>query len=128
MIDHLDIKLKLFLLTSPFIIGFISLTMDLRIACSKEYDVMIAALQRSACLEFITTLWGEQSIRARLLVISMVGGLIAFPTYHIRKGALDPLDYQNFPASLKKKINTASWLNTIAFTWLTVGYFFLLPR
>ena len=128
MIDHLDIKLKLFLLISPFIIGFISLAMDLRIACSKEYDVMIAALQRSACLPFITTLWGEKSIRARVLVITMVGGVIAFPTSSIRKGALDPLDYQNFPVSIKNKINTASWLNTVAFTWLTADYFFLIPR
>ncbi|MFA7892741.1 hypothetical protein [Pseudomonas putida] len=125
MIKNFDITFQLLFLATPFILGLTGLAMDLRIAGSKEYNVMIGALQRSACLPFIVSLWGEKTLRARMLVTFMVTGIIKYPKSSIRRGMLDAQDYEQFPSSMKKRIVISSWLNTVAFSWLIIGAYFL---
>ncbi|MBF8675135.1 hypothetical protein IRZ53_10605 [Pseudomonas fulva] len=125
MIKNFDITFQLLFLATPFALGLTGLAMDLRIAGSKEYNVMIGALQRSACLPFIVTLWGEKTLRARMLVTFMVAGIIKYPKSSIRRGMLDAQDYEQFPSSMKKRIVISSWLNTVAFSWLIIGSYFL---
>lgn len=125
MIKSLDIKLQLLFLATPFILRLTGLAMDLRIAGSKEYKIMIEALQRSACLPFIVTLCGEKTLRARMFVTFMVAGVIKYPKSSIRQGMLDAQDYEQFPPSVRKRIVAASWLNTVAFGWLIIGSYFL---
>lgn len=125
MIDHLDIKLRLFIVASPFCLGLTALAMDFQIASSQQYKEMVKALHRSPCLSYAITLWGEKSIRSRMLVIFMVAGAITFPISSIRRGLLDKEDYEQFPRPLKTKIIIASWLNTTGFTWLVINYFII---
>ena len=99
--------------------------MDLRIAGSKEYKIMIGALQRSACLPFIVTLCGEKTLRERMFVTFLVAGIIKYPKSSIRQGMLDAQDYEQFPSPTKKRIVISSWLNTVAFSWLIIGSYFL---
>jgi len=125
MIDHLDIKLKLFLVASPFCLCLTALAMDLHIACSRQYEVMTAALHRSPCLSYSVRLWGEKSVRSRMLVTFMIASAITLPNSSIRKGSLDARDFEHFPKPLKAQITIASWLNTTGFSWLIINYFII---
>lgn len=125
MIDHLDLKIQLILVGSPFCLCLSGLASDFHIACSRHYHVMTSALQRSPCLSFAVNIWGERNISSRMLVIFIVAGAITFPKFNMRKGNLDAQDYEQLPHYLKRKIYLASWLNTIGFTWLTINYFIL---
>lgn len=124
MTDQFDIKVKLFLLASPFCLGLIGLAVDLHIACSRDFAKMTSALQRSACLPF-AKLWGQQSIRSRVLIISVISTELMFPNARIRRGSLDAQDYMEFPRSLKKRLVIAAWLNIVGFTWLIANSFIL---
>jgi hypothetical protein len=125
MIDHLDIKLRLLILASPFCLGLLSLAIDIQIACSRQYASMTKSLSRSKCLSYSVALWGEEHIRSRLLVIFMITGTITFPKSSIRRGILDARDYDQLPRNLRAKLVIASWANTIGFTWLTINYFLI---
>lgn len=124
MIDHLDFKIKLFLLAAPFCLILIGFAVALRIACSNHYKIMTSALPRSHCLVFATHMWGERSLSARLLVIAMISSELKSPTSSIRRGSLDIQDYQAFPEQLKRQIILASRANMLGFAWLTFNYFF----
>lgn len=125
MIDNLDFKVKLFSLAAPFCIGLTGLAIDIHIACTRHYKIMTSAVERSLCLSFATTLWGESSLGSRILVISMIGGTIISPKASIRRGSLDAQDYMAFPHYLKKRLIISSHLNTVGFTWLIFNSFFL---
>jgi hypothetical protein len=125
MIEHLDIKLRLLILASPFCLGLLSLAADAHIACSSQYAKMAKALSRSKCLSYAVALWGEKNIRSRLLVIFMITGAITFPKSSIRRGILDARDYDQLPSNLRTKLVVASWTSTIGFIWLTINYFLI---
>ncbi|AJQ50381.1 MULTISPECIES: hypothetical protein [Pseudomonas] len=122
MIDHLDVKIRLFLLGAPICLALIGLVADLHIACSRQYKEMTSALQRSACLPFATGMWGEQKIGSRILVISVIAGAIGSPAFSIRRGLLDEQDHLQFPRYLRGKILIASSLNTIGIAWVAAYY------
>lgn len=123
MIDHLDLKLRLFLLATPACLILLGLAADVHIACSRQYKEMTSALQRSACLPFATGMWGEKKIGSRVLVISVIAGAIGSPASSIRRGIMDEQDYLNFPRNLKRKILTSSSLNIIGIMWIAVNFF-----
>lgn len=125
MIDHLDVKLRLLLLGTPFFLALAGLVSDLHIACSSQYAKMAKALSRSKCLSYAVALWGEKNIRSRLLVIFMITGAITFPKSSIRRGILDARDYDQLPSNLRTKLVVASWTSTIGFIWLTINYFLI---
>ena len=122
MIDHLDVKLRLFLVGTPIFLALIGLASDLHIACSHQYKEMTSALQRSACLPFATSMWGENKIGSRILVISVIAGTIGSPASSIRSGLLDEQDHLQFPRKLRRKILIASSLNTIGIVWVAAYY------
>lgn len=125
MIEHSDLKLRLFLLATPACLILIGLAVDVHIACSRQYKEMTSALQRSACLPFATGMWGEKKIGSRVLVISVIAGAIGSPASSIRRGIMDEQDYLNFPQRLKRKILTSSSLNIIGIMWIAVNFFIL---
>ncbi|MFP3996295.1 hypothetical protein SHV74_17280 [Pseudomonas capeferrum] len=122
MIEHLDAKLRLFLLATPACLILIGLAYDVHIACSRQYKEMTSALQRSACLPFATGMWGEKKIGSRVLVISVIAGAIGSPTSSIRRGLMDERDYLQFPKKLKSKILISSSLNIIGIIWIAVNF------
>lgn len=125
MIDHLDLKIKLFLYIAPIFLCGIGLAVDLRIACSREYEAMASALQKSKCFEFATAVFSKQNIRGRVMIISMISNDLMNPTASIRRGSLDTQDYLNFPKPLKRKIIFSSRINGAGILWLILDYFFL---
>jgi len=122
MIEHLDLKLRLFLLATPACLILIGLATDVHIACSRQYKEMTSALQRSACLPFATGIWGEKKIGSRVLVISVIAGAIGSPNSSIRRGIMDERDYLQFPKRLKSKILFSSSLNIIGIIWIAVNF------
>lgn len=122
MIEHLDVKLRLFLLGTPICLALIGLASDLHIVCSRQYKEMTSALQRSACLPFATSMWGEKKIGSRILVISVIAGAIGSPASSIRSGLLDEQDHLQLPEKLRRKILIASSLNTIGIAWIAIYY------
>ena len=44
MIDHLDIKFRIFIVASPFCLGLTALAMDFHIASSQQYKEMVLSL------------------------------------------------------------------------------------
>ncbi|MFI7855799.1 hypothetical protein ACIF8Z_02260 [Pseudomonas promysalinigenes] len=125
MTDQLDVKVKLFLLAAPFCLSLIGLSLDLYIACSRDFKVMTSALQRSDCLPFAKFLYGQQGLRSKTLIISVISSELMFPNARIRRGSLDAQDYLEFPKGLRTRMVIAAWFNIAGFTWLIVNGFIL---
>lgn len=89
VIDHLELKLRLFLLGTPICLALIGHVSDVHIACSRQYKEMTSALQRSACLPFATGMWGEKKIGSRILVISVIAGAIGSPRFEHSQRAIE---------------------------------------
>ncbi|MNH11495.1 hypothetical protein D3C79_710090 [compost metagenome] len=125
MTDTLDVNVRLFLLASPFCLGLIGLSLDLYIACSRDFKVMTSALQRSDCLPFAKGLCGQQGLKSRVLIVSAISSELMFPNARIRRGSLDAQDYLEFPKGLRTRMVIAAWFNIVGFTWLIVNGFIL---
>lgn len=121
MIEDVDWKFRLFILASPFCLSLIGLGVDLYIACTRHYRVMTTALQHSECLSYAICLWGEKSVKSRMLVIAMIAGELMFHTASIRRGSLNAQDYTHLPKRLRSKLVVGSWLNAIGFIWLMLN-------
>ncbi|POF87142.1 hypothetical protein BGP80_03910 [Pseudomonas putida] len=113
---------SLVLLLSPFVIALTGVAIDLHIAGSRHFRVMEKALQRSPALDFYINLWGTHSLRSRGLVVAWMSGLLLYPSYSIKKGALHADDVRDFPRFLERRMRIASWLTGSGMLGLLVIY------
>lgn len=109
------------LLVSPFIIGLTGVAIDLQIAGSRHFRVMITALRRSSSLHMYLCLWGTNSLLSRAMVVSAMSGLLCFPDYSVKKRGLDAEDSRDFPTYLRRRMRLASWLTAIGALWLLMA-------
>lgn len=103
-------------MVTPLIVGLLGVAIDIHIARSRHFAVMLDSLQRSQGLQRWLSIWGSTDTLYRTLVVSSVSGGLLFPKYSIKKGLLDAKDIERFPTYLKRRMNIASCLAFIGFT------------
>lgn len=117
--------LKLAFLIFPFVIGLSGLAVNVRIAMSRDYQVVLSAITSNPYLEQMKLVWGGGNLRSRCLLMSTVSALVTFPRLHLYMGWLDEEELKHFPPRLKRKMSIALWLIFIALFWSLIGYFMI---
>ncbi|WP_449433754.1 hypothetical protein [Pseudomonas putida] len=113
---------KLVFLISPFVIGLSGVALIVRIALTREFDVVMSAITNNPYLERMKQFWGVESLRSRCLLVSAVSSLVTFPGPQLRRGWLCHEEVRNFPADLKRRLNISLWLVIIGSLWFFTGF------
>ncbi|MGH8383021.1 hypothetical protein [Pseudomonas sp.] len=106
---------------APFVIGLSGVAMGAYIACSRDFNIMLAALPNCLWLKQQIPLWGTTGLKSRCYLVNTVCAAMVYPSIGIRRGLFDADEIRNFPRSLKYRMIASVWLTTIGFVWLFVG-------
>ncbi len=100
----------LFALLGSMMLCAIGMSMELYVASSKHYRVMLRSFKNSAGLTFYLRLWGGRTLRARFWVVSAMAGLMVYHQYAVKRGILNAADVKAFPIKLRLMMQVSSWL------------------
>ncbi|WP_438282973.1 hypothetical protein [Pseudomonas alabamensis] len=100
----------LFALLGSMMLCAIGMSMELYVASSKHYRVMLRSFKNSASLTFYLRLWGGRTLRARFWVVSAMAGLMVYHQYAVKRGILNAADVKAFPIKLRLMMQVSSWL------------------
>lgn len=109
-------------LAGPFLVGLPGVAMSLYIASTREFHIMLSAIQSSPWFEQQKRGWGIGGLKSRWMLVCFVCGLLLLPGPHIRRGELDINELRNFPRGLKRRMLGSVWLTIIGFTWMLVAF------
>ena len=99
----------------PFMIALIGVAMDMHTACSRNFEVVLTALQKSPAAIWCVETWGTRGLIPRTLVASALAGAIARPRYFLVRGLLDAEEVAEFPEYLRRRMKVSNFLSTIGF-------------
>ncbi|MBT1121250.1 hypothetical protein ACYCFL_17560 [Stutzerimonas nitrititolerans] len=111
------LDLQIACLLSPFVISFFGMAIGVYIACSRHFEVMLAAFSSSAWAQQSRIL-GTTSLASRCYLVSSLSGALIFPQYLVRKGVLNADDVRNFPPALRRLMVISAWLVCLGMAWL----------
>jgi len=102
-IDHWNPWVAIFAIGGPFLLAIVSLTYSVYLSrCHLE--AIKDALKNSRYIY----LWGPSLGRRGLIwshyEMSKISGMVAWPKTYIRMGDLNPVDVENFPPHLKRRL------------------------
>ncbi|MFB4392098.1 MULTISPECIES: hypothetical protein [unclassified Pseudomonas] len=118
-------EIRVAILFVPFSMAIVGLAITAHIAATSHFEVLRAALQNSEGFQEDVRANGALTVRFRVLIVSGASVLLLWPEWAIRKGLLDPVDNQNFPGYLRRRIKISFWLEVPSFILLVViGYGF----
>ena len=102
-IDHWNPWVAIFVIGGPFLLAIVSLTYSVYLS-RCHLDAIKDALKNSRYIY----LWGPSLGRGGLIwshyEISKISGMVAWPKVYIRIGDLNPVDVENFPPHLKRRL------------------------
>jgi hypothetical protein len=105
----------LFALLGSAMLCAIGMSIELYVANSKHYSVMLLSFENSAGLRLYLRLWGSRTLRARFWVVSAMAGVMVYHRYAIKRGILDAADMKAFPKRLRRIMQVSSWLLFVGF-------------
>ena len=106
---------------APFVIGLSGVVMNTYMACTRDFDNIVASLPNSGRGKYQMPFWGATSFRSRWYLLAAIGGVMVFPKLSIRLGAIDAEDLRNFPPRLRRRLLVTAWLINIGCVWLAIG-------
>ncbi|MFJ4131633.1 hypothetical protein [Pseudomonas cyclaminis] len=83
-------------------------------------DAIKEALKNSRYMYIWGTSLGKRGLIWSLLEISKIAGMVAWPRASIQIGELDPVDLENFPPPLKRRLIINLTVMIIGFIWMMV--------
>jgi len=102
-IDHWNPWVAIFVIGGPFLLAIVSLTYSVYLS-RCHLDAIKDALKNSRYIY----LWGPSLGRGGLIwshyEMSKISGMVAWPKTYIRMGDLNPVDVENFPPHLKRRL------------------------
>lgn len=118
MIDLQDAIWRLLFLATPFMLILAGLTMLINLARKPNYRNIEKSFKKSQCLKRAVQIWGNKSLRSRTSVVATLTGVALLPSFFIKRNLLDTKEASAFPAHLKNRMRTASWLLLTGSFWL----------
>ncbi|UVL60841.1 hypothetical protein LOY54_22905 [Pseudomonas sp. B21-032] len=113
--------LRFAFLFTPFVIMMSGVAMSTYLALSRNFETMIASLQKSFWLQQQMPFWGTTGWRSRCYLLSTISGALLYPKLSVRSGMMDAEELRNFPRYLRRRMLVASWLTIIGSAWLFIG-------
>ncbi|CAM4127277.1 hypothetical protein ABE525_25280 [Pseudomonas wadenswilerensis] len=120
-IESWPLGIKIIFGLSPFLVGLTGLMMSAYIACSRDFLVLISAIQSNPWFESQKRSQGTSSFTSRWNLVYSAAGVLICPHLHIRRGLLDAEEFRRFPLPLKRRMLWSVWLTVIGFVWLMIG-------
>ena len=111
--------LEIWLLASPFLLGLTGLALSLYLT-HRHMDAIKEALKNSRYIYLWGDSLGNRGLIWSLLEMSQIAGMILMPKVHIRHGNLDPVDFENFPPYLKRRLTIVTTMIFTALIWMAV--------
>lgn len=111
--------LEIWLLASPFLFGLTGLALSLYLT-HCHMDAIKEALKNSRYIYLWGDSLGNRGLIWSLLEMSQIAGMILMPKVHIRHGNLDPVDFENFPPYLKRRLTIVTTMIFTALIWMAV--------
>lgn len=105
---------------APFVIAMSGVAMNTYMACSRDFDLIIASLPNTG-LKQRMPFWGATDFRSRWYLLAGIAGVMIYPKLSIRFGAVDAEDLRNFPPRLRRRLLVTAWLVNIGSIWLAIG-------
>lgn len=118
MIDLQDAIWRLLFLATPFMLILAGLTMLINLARKPNYRNIEKSFKKSQCLKRAVQIWGNKSLRSRTSVVATLTGVALLPSFFIKRNLLDTKEASAFPAHLKNRMRTSSWLLLTGSFWL----------
>ena len=114
------IWLKVAFLSGPILLTIVSLVLNLYIA-NRHLGELVHALRNC---RYITARAGlcNQGWFERILLLSIIGGMVQWPRPGLRRGEMDPDDLKNLPAHLRKHLNVLHVLTWLIVVWMVLIY------
>lgn len=104
----------------PFVITFSGIVMEVWMARSCDFDLIIASQPNSVWLQQQVLFWGTTRLKSRCFVLSTFSGAVLYPKLCIRLGMVDAEDLRNFPPRLRRRLLISSWLIIIGCVWFAI--------
>lgn len=101
----------------PLLVGLIGVAMDIHVACSRNFQVLLTSLQKSPAAIWCVDMWGTRDLVSRTLVASALAGAIARPRYFLVRGLLDADEVAKFPEYLRRRMKISTFLSTVGFVF-----------
>ncbi|AMS20797.1 hypothetical protein AYK59_11830 [Pseudomonas synxantha] len=109
--------LLIWLLAGPILIAIVAVTYSLYLS-HHHLGAMKEALRNSRYIYLWGSSLGKRGLIWSLLEISKIAGMILMPRASLRMGELDPIDLENFPPYLKRRLKVVTGLIVVGVIWL----------
>lgn len=106
---------------APFMIGLSGVAMNTYMACSRDFDNIIASLPNSDRLQQKMPFWGATSFKSRWYLLAAIAAVMIYPKLSVRTGIVDAEDLRTFPPRLRRRLLITAWLVNIGSIWLAIG-------
>ncbi|KRP60935.1 hypothetical protein [Pseudomonas trivialis] len=103
----------------PILLAYLTLAYSLYLS-RCHLDAIKDALKNSRYIYLWGPSLGKRGLIWSLLEISKITGMVAWPKASIQVGELDPVDLENFPPHLKRRLIINLTVMTIGFIWMIV--------
>ncbi|CAM4126307.1 MULTISPECIES: hypothetical protein [Pseudomonas] len=114
---------QLVFLSTPFLLMLSAMAMNACVALSRDFDLLIEAIQGNPWFERQKNLWGTASFKSRCYLVWSACGVVIWPKLHVRRGHLDADKMDNLPRGLRRRMIIAIWLGFTGFAlmFLAIG-------
>ncbi|KRP72923.1 hypothetical protein TX23_09140 [Pseudomonas paralactis] len=118
-IDTWNPWIVIIVIGAPTLIGVAGLAFSLYLT-HRHLDAIKEALKNSRYIYLWGDSLGKRGLIWSLLEMSKIAGMVLLPKSYIRLGDLDPVDFENFPPYLKRRLTIVTTMIFTALIWMAV--------
>ena len=115
---------KLFLVLGFYFVGFFAVFLIGYVAY-RDAEKILQVFERST---IIVDYAGESAGRGlfeRFALMTIIAGIVARPSKHIRRGVLDPNELEALPLLIRKRMQCAFRLSIVTFVWAVLSLLYV---
>lgn len=109
---------------APILLAFVSMAYGRYLYCC-HLPALMEAMKNSRYVYIGGRSLQKQGWYGSGMVIATFTGMIMFPKSAIQMGNLNPMDLENFPPYLKRRLLTHGAMNLVSLVWAGILYFLI---
>ena len=107
-------------LGGPMLLAVLTLAYSLYLT-HRHLSAIKEALKNSRYIYIWGPSLGKRGVIWSLLEMGKISGMLVWPKAYLIMGELDPVDLENFPRYLKRRITLNLKVMIVAFVWMLIG-------